>query len=474
MKLATRMWLLGAALPGLLLVLVFAATGQLFRYSLERSLDQALLAQAAVESVSLFDGPRGEPHLHMSSSPLVEQVRPFAPSGELFGPDGQLVVRYPPPQTADEQDVRLMPGEALDEPVLSTRKARGGERLRDVTVTVRAPSGERYVLRLTASLAQVDRSVRTFHTVAFGFAAIAVALLLALHAIQAGWLARRLNALTGHIARMRQGALDEPPPADSGRDEIASLRDALADATCRLSQARKAQERLIADAAHELRTPLTVMRTGMDLALRRERTAEELREVVRDARAEVERLATLAGNLLDLAAVGQGGWDRRPANLARVVEESAEHLRAQAEEKSVLIQVRAPSSAEAEIHAPSVRQAVDNLLANAVKFSPRGGEIRVDLARDGARWVLRVEDDGPGIPVEHREAVFAPFNRAPGSNGPGAGLGLAIVREVAERHAGRVRAEAGGSGGARLVFELPLAAEGELDARPLAAHGRRS
>lgn len=463
MKLATRMWLLGAAVPGLLLMGVIVATGQLFRFSLGRSLDQALMAQAAVESVSLFDGPKGEPHLHMASSPLLEQVRPFAPHGELFGPDGVLVARFPPPPVgrAPQEQERRVPLADVDAPVLSTRR-RGGERVREVNVTVRAPSGAPFGLRLSASLGQVDRSVRAYYTVAFGLMAAAVLLLLVLHTLQARWLTRRLGALTEHIARMRQGRLDEPPPRDDGHDEIAALRDALDEATSRLSQARAAQERLVADAAHELRTPLTVMRTGMDLALRRERTAEELRAVVRDARTEVERLASLATNLLDLAAVGQGSWDRQRADFARIVEESAEHLRAKAEERSVLIIVDAPATAPAVMHASSVRQAVDNLLANALKFSPRGGEVRMYLRHTGTHWSLRVEDDGPGIAPAERETVFAPFHRLPGAPTPGAGLGLAIVREVAHRHGGRAVVAPTPPPGATLVFELPDAPRARL------------
>ena len=86
MKLATRFWLSGALLPALVLGGVLLGANRLFHLALERSLDQALLAQAAIESVSLFDGPDRRPHLHMATSPLIESVRPFAPRGVLIGP----------------------------------------------------------------------------------------------------------------------------------------------------------------------------------------------------------------------------------------------------------------------------------------------------------------------------------------------------------------------------------------------------
>ncbi len=95
MRLATRLWLLGALVPmaGILLALLLAES--FFQSWLAREVDRALLTQAAVEAVSLFDGPGGKPHLHMRHSPLEQEVRPFAPMAELFGPTGQRLVVYP-------------------------------------------------------------------------------------------------------------------------------------------------------------------------------------------------------------------------------------------------------------------------------------------------------------------------------------------------------------------------------------------
>jgi signal transduction histidine kinase len=318
----------------------------------------------------------------------------------------------------------------------------------------RVRSGERrYVLRLTASLAQVDESVRTFHLVALTFVLGAGALLLVVQTFLGRRLSRRIGALKAHVQLLERGELDAQPEADASGDEVAALREVLARATAQLRRAREVQDRLLADAAHELRTPLTLMRTSLDLALRRERTPAELREALEDARAEVDRLARLATALLDMAAAGRG-WDTAPTDLAALLDDAAEAARAEAERRGTWLEVDTPRPAVARVNATALRQAVDNLLSNALRFAPRGTPIRARLERHGETWRLSVRDEGPGIPEAQREAVFAPFHRV--DRGGGSGLGLAIVSEVLRQHGGRAFAEAPTSGqGACVVLELP-------------------
>ncbi|CAM3989302.1 HAMP domain-containing histidine kinase [Corallococcus sp. ZKHCc1 1396] len=462
MKLTRRLWLHGALVPALATLCALVVAGQLFRVDLEHALDRALLAQAAVESVSLFDGPGQKVHLHMAVSPLVEQVRPFAPQGYLYQADGQLVMRYPPvPEGAPEEPPRV-PDSPDGEPVLATQVSADGNRWREVFVNVRSPDGERYGLRLLASLGQVDHSVASYFRLALSMAAVMGLLLLAVQTTLARRMARRLEAITLNLGRLREGDLAAPPEVDPGKDEIGQLSAALAEAMARVRGAREAQERLVADTAHELRTPLALMRTSMDLALRRERGADELRASLRDARAEVDRLAVLADTLLDMASAGRGAWDRKKGDLGLVLAQAVEGARAEAERRGLLVHLEAPDRAEAWFDAGSLRQAVDNLLSNALKFSPEGGEIGVRLTLDGGRYRVGVADSGPGIPVSEREAVFEPFHRvADAESRPGVGLGLAIVREVARRHGGRAYVDAAVGQGTQVVLELPSAPRAE-------------
>lgn len=448
MKLGTRLWLTGALLPSALMLVALLLAGQAFRVALESSLDRGLLAQGAAESVSLFDRADG-PHLHMADSPLLEEVRPFAPTGELFDHHGALVAHFPP---------LLNPAQGLVAPPLSgpasqllTRED-GPGRQRQLIARLENGEGQAFVLRLSASLAQVDESVRAFHLISLSVVGAAALVLAGLQTLLGRRLSRRLRALSGHLDRVRRGDLQTPPESDTSNDELGELRAVLAETTTQLQRARETQDRLLADAAHELRTPLTLMRTTLDLALRRQRSADELREALTDARTEVDRLARLAAALLDMAAVGRG-WDLADGDLITVLDEAAEAARAAAEEREVVLTVDGPRPARAHFNAAAMRQAVDNLISNALRFAPKNTTVELKVARHGKRWRLAVEDRGPGIPEAERLAVFAPFHR--GDRGGGSGLGLAIVSEVMRQHGGQAVAMARDDGpGAAIVLEL--------------------
>ncbi|ADO72397.1 HAMP domain-containing sensor histidine kinase [Stigmatella aurantiaca] len=457
MTLTRRLWLLGVLVPSLAALAALVVAGQLFRYDLESALDQALLTQAAVESlsVSLFEGSEKRASLNMAMYPLLEQVKPFAPRGELFSQDGRLLMHHPPLPEETAVTASLKPGDPQLPPQLSTHTLPDGTRVREAVVSVLSPQGELYALRLTATLAQVDGSVRGYYRRAFTMAALLGSTLLVLQTLLARRMASRLSAITRHLTLLREGNFSQVPASDGDADEIGQLRDVLAEVTDKLRGAREEQDRLIADAAHELRTPLSLMRTRMDLALRRERGTEEMRAFFRDARGEVDRLAVLAGELLELAAAGRGEWDRKKANLAEVVAQSVEAARAEAEERGLIIRLESPRREDIWFDPSGVRRAVDNLLSNALKFSPKGGEIHVRLWRERGCACISVADEGPGIPPDQKEAVFAPFRKL-SSTTPGAGLGLAIVREVARRHGGRVWVETARIQGTEVVLELPV------------------
>lgn len=465
MRLATRMWLFGAVVPALGVLLGVIVAGQWFRHHLEAAVDRALLAQAAVESVSLFDGPGGRVHLHMATSPLVESVRLFAPTGDLFGPDGRLVMSYPPRTSAPDQPPEiLLPGIPGRPPELRTRLRADGVRFRELTVTVAAPRGGLYMLRLAASLAQLDGSARAFYRTTLSLAMLFGAALFVLQAVQARRLKARLAVLRAHVAALREGQLDHDLADDPKRDEIGELHHVLRETTAKLRAARSGQERLLADAAHELRTPLGLMRTSLDLALRKPRPPEELRASMEEVRREVIRLSTLCQQLLDRFALGQAEWDRVLVNLHALAVEAAQAARAAAEARGVLIEIDDAADIQINGHAPALRQGLDNLLSNALRYAPRGSSIRVELAKAGGLIRLAVRDDGPGVAPELRASLFAPFWRerrhaAEPSDGStqrdSYGLGLHITQEIAARHGGRVFLDEACAQGARFVIELP-------------------
>lgn len=449
MKLRTRLVLLGAVMPTTLLVAASVVAGVVFERVMLDEHDRALVGQAAVEAVSLFDRAAA-PHLHLGESPLERAVGEHPPEGALYGPDGERVTTYP-----DDADVpaRVRPSALGYEPTLHTETVAGGRR-RVLALRVDDPRGRPFALWLSASLERHDREMEAYWRISGLLVAVVAALALVVQLAHARGLARRVGSLGAHMSELRAGRLDVRPAPDTVGDEITELRDAIAETTRELEVARQSQDRLVADAAHELRTPLASMRAAIDVALRRERAPQELRVTLDEARREVDRLAELATRLLDLAALRAGPLERQRGDLVPVLMEAVDAARAAGEPHGVLVELRAPAHAVAP-HAPmAVRQALDNLLSNALKHSPAGGRVEVELRDDGDAWCLTVADQGPGVAAAEREAIFQPFHRT-AHDVPGKGLGLAIVRDVAQRHDGRAWVDAREGGGARFHLRLP-------------------
>lgn len=446
MSVRTRLVLFGAILPAALLLAAVLVAAVMFRRDQLEDLDRRLLAQAAVESVGLFDAPGGRPHVHMPMSPIAHEVEGFAPASALYDDTGALAVHVLDPTHVptsvpltgtvgatrfSEQTVAGVPRRVLELPVL-------------------APDGRTYTLWLGAALAPLERTMVRFYGATLS-ATVALALVLfAIQLVVARRLARRIGAMTAFLPRLRDG--DTSLPADPARDELGALNEMLRLVAGRIAEARAEQDRLLASAAHELRTPLTVLRTEVDLALRKERTPTQLRDALRAVRDDVDRLGNLAGALLDLQAVRHFGFDRKLGDLAELVHEASAGLRTVAEARGVELRVDATRPSSARFDERAVRQAVDNLIGNALKHAPASTAVEIRLAQEAGRWQISVADRGAGVAAEDRERIFEPFQRSDG--GPGAGLGLAIVREVAERHGGRAWLDPAYAGGARFVVEL--------------------
>lgn len=209
----------------------------------------------------------------------------------------------------------------------------------------------------------------------------------------------------------------------------------------RLDRAFQAQRRFVADASHELRSPLTVLKGDIDVALRRERSADEYRRALESSREEVDRMAALAENLLTLARTDAGlpPDQLRRVDLLEVARRAVEHARVAAADAGVDVKLESsPAATRGDFGL--LERAVGNLVENAVKYSPRGARVEVRCRSAEGVATVEVEDTGPGIPPEHVPFVFDRFYRADParSRGAGAGLGLPIARAIAEAHGGRL------------------------------------
>ncbi|GAA4749461.1 HAMP domain-containing sensor histidine kinase [Nocardioides endophyticus] len=261
---------------------------------------------------------------------------------------------------------------------------------------------------------------------------------------------RELTSSVEVIARTE----DLTPLPVEGDDEIARLATAFNQMLTALAASRDRQRQLVADAGHELRTPLTSLRTNLDLLSQVDAEGTGLppqarAELLEDVHAQIEELTTLIGDLVELARDEPLTHVVEPVDVPELVDRVIARVRRRATGLSFDVEM-APWYVIGE--GPSLERAVTNLLDNAAKWSPEDGTVTVRLL-DGT---LTVDDQGPGIAAVDRPHVFDRFYRSQESRGmSGSGLGLSIVRQVAERHSGTVSADDAPGGGARLTLWLP-------------------
>jgi heavy metal sensor kinase len=284
-----------------------------------------------------------------------------------------------------------------------------------------------------------------------------------------------LGGLGGHVlaqrslaplARMAENArritaeqLHGRLPAETSSTELDQLRDAFNDTLARLERSFEQLRRFSADASHELRTPLTALRSVGEVGLRRARTVEDYREVVGSMLEEVDRLTRLADELLTLARAEAGEAKLHPelVDLSSLMTEVSDRLSVLAEERDQIVEARADGPVMVHGDRLALRQALLNLLDNAIKYSPRGTRVILEAGWARGDAFVAVKDQGPGIAAEHRERVFERFYRIDKSRSRemgGAGLGLSLAKWTAEAHGGRIELESEEGGGStfRLVF----------------------
>ena len=244
------------------------------------------------------------------------------------------------------------------------------------------------------------------------------------------------------------------------RDEIGGLAVALEELTRRLETRQAATEAFAADVSHEFKNPLASIRGATEL-LAGSQTPEDRRRFLGVVEQEVARMERLLAGVREIVHLDapEAAEESARVELGELAERLVEGIRLR-EERPVALRVERPEGPVEVIGAPERFAAMlENLLDNAVGHSPEGGEVELGLAREGGSIVVRVADRGPGIPEEHLGRVFDRFfTWRPGAEkGAHSGLGLAIVRAVAEAHGGRVEAANRPGGGALFTVRLPAA-----------------
>ena len=311
--------------------------------------------------------------------------------------------------------------------------------------------------------AQTLDNLRTYSFAALGALFVAS---LGVGWVVAGRALRPIERITS-VARDIQ-ATDLSRRIDLGgpHDELRDLADTFDDMLTRIDDAFESQRQFIHEASHELRNPLAVIRTNLEVALGDpDASADELRRTAEIVERSTERMARLVDDLLVYARRGTLSLERAPLDASLLVDEAVEEFRTPAEARLVRVLGAASPGLWVEADRLALRQALANLLANAVRLSPEGTTIRVSAGREEP-WVwLAVQDQGPGIDPADQDRVFQRFwrgdpaaSRAEGRSG----LGLAIVRQIAEAHGGEVKLVSEPGRGSAFALWLPAVATPDL------------
>jgi len=282
-------------------------------------------------------------------------------------------------------------------------------------------------------------------------------------------LANPIRRLTSAARDLSEGHLDTrvPPPGNSPEiGELTAAFNAMAervqDSIELIRRDRDRSRDFLADVSHELRTPIAALRTFNELLNEGQVADEATRsEFLDQSRQQIERLDWLATNLLELSKLDSGLvlLDLRPDDLRAVVESSVQQAQPSADRKGIQLKVTVPDEPLRQRHDPQrMGQVLGNLIGNAIKFTPAGGKVEIELAETVGGAELRVSDTGVGIDAKELPLVFERFYRGAKANesrAAGSGLGLSIVRSIVEMHNGRVAISSTPGEGTQVSVALP-------------------
>jgi signal transduction histidine kinase len=399
--------------------------------------------------------PAAALQFYVDEQGLVRSVIPGPPAAEVGSLEGQPAGQ--------------MPGLELLPPALGVRPAPPVSEPSDTQVRLPVYVDDRLVAYVEASEGPAFGQViiDSIRRALLAGSALALALAVGVGLVSAQQVSQPLQSLGTAVDQMAGGNLRVQAP-QSGLHEFDRLAGQFNEMAGRLSQTiaelaadRAALRRLIADASHELRTPLTALKTFNELILQ-EALDEPNATFVRESQRQLAQLDRLTGDLLDLSRLEArlSGTDLALADLRPAVAGAVQRLRPLALARRQNLALQLPEQAAAVAHdAAAMERAVGNLVHNAIKYTPAGGEVRVCLRGEGEGVVVEVADNGVGIPAAEQPFIFERFYRGRGQKGDGSGLGLSISQEIAIIHGGRLSFESREGEGS--TFRLWLPGEGE-------------
>jgi heavy metal sensor kinase len=346
------------------------------------------------------------------------------------------------------------------DPTFETVVLSHGERVRLLTIPLtQAPAPEQFI-QVGAAFTDIDRALAGYMETL----AIMVPMGLGLALVGGAWLAhsalRPVRTMSRAARRISAQDLTRRLPLRGTDDELDYLAETLNAMFGRLETAFTHVRRFAVDAAHELRTPLTVLKGGIEVALRADRTPPEYREVLRSSLEEVEQLIALAENLLLLSRLRmEMVLPRHTIELEALLMDVVDTGARLANGRGVIVRLGPVEPLVVNGDHLTLRRAIVNLVENAIKYTQAGGTVELSLERDGEHAVVAVTDTGVGMNPADAERIFEPFVRldaARTGEAGGAGLGLSIVHSIVVAHDGQLSVQTAPGVGSTFAMRLPL------------------
>ena len=430
-----------------------AAAYVMLSHQLHRTFDESLVARALdYESGLKLD--RGQVTYSGQANDMVF----------VFGTDGTLLGRMGPGSVTPASVGPLVQAVQLGQPLYTTETFQEGPQIRIyASLFPIAPDTQAVIVvgRPTTETEQVLDIVRSIFVVS-GFFAIVLAALGGFILTNRAFFP--VLRITGMADLIGEANLDRRIDVQ-GQDEVGKLASTLNRMIGRLEAAFNRQKQFSADASHELRTPLSVIEAESTLALSKERTAEEYRKSLEIVGQEVDYMSTVLGNLLLMARndADKDPLDGEEVNVTELVTEVSSNIESLAKDKGLKFDLKADSNLKVHGDRVKLRQVFLNILQNAVRYTPTGGSISVHATSKHGSAVVSITDTGIGIAEEQLPLIFERFYRVDKARSRaegGAGLGLAIARQIVEMHSGTIDVQSRQGKGSTFRVSLPLVGKG--------------
>ncbi len=385
---------------------------------------------------------------------VTHSLRVFSPDGRLLWKAPTALVEQPIPGSVLEQ-VRL------GNTVFDTVETAEGKPVRHVFISIPRQGPVRYVLQAETSLL-LYRETRKDLVVLL---ALGSGIILLVAWVGSGWLAKKIltpiDVLSTGAETMSEADLGKRFTLDSPYQEFRRLTQAFNSVMDRFQRSGEIQRSFCDIAAHEMKTPLTILQGNLEVALLKARTSEEYREALINNLEQVGRLIALTRSLLTLAKFTSGKPPVQlvPLALEPMIQDMVDELTLLADDRQITLSFESQAVPPVLGDAQWLKQALINLLDNALHYTPSGGAVTVRLQACGEGVAVAVEDTGHGIEPEHLPHLFERFYRtdwARAKDSGGTGLGLPIVKEIAEAHGGTVSVTSQVDKGSIFTLHLPV------------------